>query len=903
MDKIISFGSGIRRQPSVGVDGELSECVNLVPKNGELVNVRPMVFHSSDKLRDFSDKLIAVHNTGNKKNVIALSDSAIYVVGRADDIMPIRGYKSIAVIGNTVVVSDSSGIRYAIWDGEGYGVFSQSDMRFTVNVKSEEPRYVITAQNVELDISDVERDSSLSYVFGRNDSIRVFNAMDAHINAHIAENEASMQDKLFKYTSVGIAALRLYDGSYVSYSNFFTLDQILRRPFAECRMFEAETSSDSTVSKVSLQFEYGFSAYTVSIEHDMPESLLGLVAGVDVFLTVDSSFIDHDKGFSVSYDLINAFQQFSFSWKDAEKMAEELDGMFFKSVSIGVEDFGTDKRINLQRVSGVEQPIDLSAMSFFRYNADGLYAYNSRIHLIGVNYMFNPIEDAMPKQAGLPYIIIPDFIKTNPNIYYQGLYNRGLDSYRYDDTERGYLFDENLMLEAVIEVDVEERGYKKVTNRWTGSIKYPFPPIISFPTPYATELRIYIKDDRDIQTEYLMGKFSLLSMPKSGSSVYINLDGGLGYTQANNVEITGVTDNGGGPVYTIGLTLNKKWKSISESEYAAAKEMVSEFEVVRSEKNYIKYSDPQNPFVFPVINTLSVGNGEILGVATASKAISPSQFGQFPLYAFCTDGILSLEVANDGTYLLPKVVSNDMCNNPDSITQISNAVVFCTDQGLKIIQGGDTVLLSGKLDGHNIDERTYFKEGFFAAYKEAAFDNLVVQETRDFRDILKTCKIAYDYPSQLLRIFPNEGKRYYVYSLATQEFGSVMSGDLVTSVVAGYPRPLIQMRDDIYTFADDVDHTTLRKGLLLTRPIDFGEPFAMKKLQDMRLHYTKYSEGTFVKVVVYVSNDGVNWYVLPSLRMRSFKYYRIGLITNMTDADTLSGLAVRYELERTNKLR
>lgn len=34
----ISLSYGIHRSPSIGNEGELSECVNLIPKNGELVN-------------------------------------------------------------------------------------------------------------------------------------------------------------------------------------------------------------------------------------------------------------------------------------------------------------------------------------------------------------------------------------------------------------------------------------------------------------------------------------------------------------------------------------------------------------------------------------------------------------------------------------------------------------------------------------------------------------------------------------------------------------------------------------------------------------------------------------------------------------------------------------------------
>jgi hypothetical protein len=78
-------------------------------------------------------------------------------------------------------------------------------------------------------------------------------------------------------------------------------------------------------------------------------------------------------------------------------------------------------------------------------------------------------------------------------------------------------------------------------------------------------------------------------------------------------------------------------------------------------------------------------------------------------------------VVKDGTYLPPKIVSNDICNNPNSITQIENSVIFTTAQGLKLIQGSEVVLLSGHMDGHNVDESKFFgkgssDKGFFDQY-------------------------------------------------------------------------------------------------------------------------------------------------------------------------------------------
>jgi hypothetical protein len=279
-------------------------------------------------------------------------------------------------------------------------------------------------------------------------------------------------------------------------------------------------------------------------------------------------------------------------------------------------------------------------------------------------------------------------------------------------------------------------------------------------------------------------------------------------------------------------------------------------------------------------------------------------------------------VNTDGTFSAKQPISRDVCNNPNSITQIDGAVVFTTEQGLKLIQGGDVVLLSDNLEGHNVDESVYFKEGFFSKYGLGEFDKLVNPEKRDIRDILNDCQISYDYVNQLLRIFPKreEGAdttipyKYYVYSFTTQEFATVIGKefdvksedgttyDEIKAVVADYPSSVIQIGDKLYR-PMETEREGVQNGLLLTRPLLFDEPFALKKMHDLRLQYSNFSGDSKCKVVVYVSNDGVHWKIARSLRGGAYKYFRIAVITKMTDADALTGAIVRYELERTNKLR
>lgn len=314
-------------------------------------------------------------------------------------------------------------------------------------------------------------------------------------------------------------------------------------------------------------------------------------------------------------------------------------------------------------------------------------------------------------------------------------------------------------------------------------------------------------------------------------------------------------------------------------------------------------------FMYSPLNEFVVGDGEILAFSTATAALSEGQFGAFPVYVFCTDGIWVLEIAADGTVSSVKPVSRDVCNNPKSITQVDNAVVFTTDKGLMMLSGAEAVLLSDVLNGHNVKESDYWPEKFFEnSGEDKGFDALVQDETRDIRDILRSCTISYDYANQLLRIFPeDDGKgepyKYYVFSLESREYATVISDEgVVSGVVAGYPSSMVQIGEKLYR-PKERDDEEAKLGMLLTRPMTLDEPYALKKLMDLKLHYSKHDGTSRCKVMMHVSNDGAKWMRLTGLRKRSYKYYRFSIITKMKDMDALSGIVLRYDVERANRMR
>lgn len=905
MDNIISFGKGIRRQPSIGEAGELSELVNLIPKNGELVNVREMVNAKAPTL-SVGEKLLAVHDVYDRKNYITyniIEDGfALYyrykdTEWKSKQIGPAlrESPKAVTPMGNVLVVLYSDGYKYALWKDNDYHVYSNTDIYIGAQIKNTygiDSEYV---KDVVIDISGCYSLVTKKIEIKGDKFINIFQQIDSAINNSISTflKEGYSEKEIFKYVSFGVAALKGYDGEYLAFSNIFSLDPTIEGN--GITNIKVKKDSDADNDDDELNFKFCLHAHSIAIDYSIPDDLMDIIQGVDVFLTLDNPLYDYEKGFSLESPIEkDKSQTVVFPVKSNRDIVESIDGLFFKSIFIDKTElkdaFGGKKEHRLRRVTGTEQTCSM-LMGDMVSIADLAFVYNSRYHIASKRSVFKPSS----------FDRLHQIFDENAMLYgNESFYNEAFDSY----VKVGSIYKYNPPQQAKVVLKVDVGGKTKIIKGDT--IKYPLPPIISYPSSKATVMEVYIKTP---DGRYFMRTCKMEQFDFNEQSVYIN-NSGVGFKYLQPYKIT-LTKNSSNEITYIEKVIDDEWKEIELIEFDNVYNQSDIADVEESTK--IIYSAVGNPMVMQPINAVNVGQGDIVGISTAAKALSQGQFGQFPLYVFCTDGIWALEVSSDGTYSAKQPISRDVCNNADSITQIDGAVVFTTDQGLKLIQGSEVALLSGAMDGHNVDEHAYFPERFFATHKKSEsdglenFDALVVQETRDFRQILATCNIAYDYPNQLLRIFPKgeSGKpyKYYVYSLESREFACEESLGAVNAVVAGYPTPLVQIGTTLYTFGNEVDNNTLRNGLLLTRPIDMGEPFAMKKLRDLRMHYTRFHEDTKCKVVVFVSNDNRHWFELTSLRQGSYKYYRFGVVTTMSDDDRLSGMAVRYDLNRTNKLR
>ena len=120
-------------------------------------------------------------------------------------------------------------------------------------------------------------------------------------------------------------------------------------------------------------------------------------------------------------------------------------------------------------------------------------------------------------------------------------------------------------------------------------------------------------------------------------------------------------------------------------------------------ENKLYASEINNPFYFPLSGITTIGTGRILGIRSATMPLSQGQFGSFPLYAFCTDGIWALAPSASG-YSATQPVALDVCLNSDSIAQSPNAVFFVSVRGVCMLTGSQVTLLSGAIDSEQPED-------------------------------------------------------------------------------------------------------------------------------------------------------------------------------------------------------
>lgn len=315
-------------------------------------------------------------------------------------------------------------------------------------------------------------------------------------------------------------------------------------------------------------------------------------------------------------------------------------------------------------------------------------------------------------------------------------------------------------------------------------------------------------------------------------------------------------------------------------------------------------SEAGNPFAFPVTSATTVGNGQVLALSSAAKALSQGQFGQFPLYAFTTEGVWALQLADDGRFIARQPITRDVCLSSEGIAQLDSSVVFTTARGIMQLVGSQTQCISTPINAN-----TPFQPATLPAIEKVLsltrFSTKHIS-TSSFAEFIKSARIVYDYPRQHLHFFIPGHPSHLVLSLLSSQWG--MAATPLSYTVNSYPDAVaVNSVGNVLDFS--APDTQPVNAMMLTRPFHLDAPDVLKTV-DAVIQRGFFTSGS-VASILYASRDLINWHLVWSSKdhyLRGFsgtpyKHFRLLILANFAENESLSSASVQFSLRLTNQPR
>lgn len=323
--------------------------------------------------------------------------------------------------------------------------------------------------------------------------------------------------------------------------------------------------------------------------------------------------------------------------------------------------------------------------------------------------------------------------------------------------------------------------------------------------------------------------------------------------------------------------------------------------------NAVLQSNVATPFLFPSSLMTSLGVQKIKALSSAAKALSQGQFGQFPLYAFTSEGVWALEVSTTGTYTARQPITRDVCINNNAVTQLDSAVIFPTDRGIMLLSGSQAQCISETINSEypfDVRKLPAFEKLHNMLNHKPSTDKCL--PTLPFSEFLKQCQMLYDYVHQRIIVYAPNITYAYVLSLKTKQWGMIFSN--ITSHLNAYPEALaIDANNNVLNFS--VQNAEAVKCLYVTRPLKLEAANVLKTI-DTLIQRGMFSKGN-VSTVLYGSRDLQNWYLvwsskdhyLKGFRGTPYKFFRIAGVATLSPDENIFGASVSFAPRQTNKMR
>ena len=562
---------------------------------------------------------------------------------------------AITAVGAILCLVRDGDTLYALWDDEtaAYHVFSRSDLLYDITL-------------TQSDATDATVTMPLSTTYLRQDNgKKELQDLDNAIDNLMAQQG----DTLHKHIAIGIAALRLFDGSLTLYSNIFALIPPI---MPKTLTVDAEGKA--------LQYTLPFHRhYLTATMRQADDKLLSLLQGIDIFLTEPTTLLD-PTSIHITSDAEENPISVSFTHLTAQATMKQLGEMkFYKTMTINRDSFGIPKAV--KRAVVTKEVLDLSDLRQWSAGGNHAYSYDNRLHIAAVRQtIHNPFDIGMhyvyptrDQQAGGRLAdILPDTMGHS----------------------------EGITAEVVLTIFLTDSPGS--VARFHTQTQYPLPGMLMIPCGGAYRCQIHVRlttEGRQCQYTY---DTPLQCHPDKGFSFAC-------------YQPTGLPHNNSRPAYATLLFQQSRdiyhdtfddsettayllWQEETAEQFDIEAAQASDQWMLTPQQGDIRSSLPGNPLVLPAVSHTNVG-GTISAIATNTRRSADGQFGDCQYYLFTNQGIWVLKMNTTGAWKAHQAVARDVLAAPQAIATTSQAVAFMSQRGLLLLRGTVTENLSTALHG------------------------------------------------------------------------------------------------------------------------------------------------------------------------------------------------------------
>lgn len=925
---------GIKRNTPgvISEDGELEELVNLRYKDGAF---RPIP-NRSVILPELNYTDIYIHSNSGYKHYLGVREDKLYYFAKdiaseatkhtEIEICNISGEVTFTQMGNVINILDSQGIKYAVWYDDGYKLI---DSNFDGEQNSEE---LLGKVDLKVDVNPEGR--AYTGPFSLDDKIQ----RESFLSTYTRSNAIEKQDGRLNGIVLACSAIELYDGSYILHSNPILLGCAADDMTRYESLFVNGVKKNYLTDKIAA---FGISAGDLSVKDEYYTTTQSETIVVGDVNPSTPQKIPYLPNLVMRFPVPNYSEPYptrvyrscnDLKYKVNSKLSPTLEPLI-KSISVfittQIDMYKEELEVNTfdkQKLLGDStyykfHYLKLKTNSELKKEIGELSTFY-KIHEIpfeqlvegspAIDWTVVDLKDKLLKLTSQEVLTYDNFSHHQLLPEVQFMYNSKLHlgdmkTFLSRGFPLGNFFTEQGVgqfpnergiiggLAYWIEVSIKTgSGLTKVVrykNRAIGNVNVSdIASFVSYPDARATKMVIHI--------EY---------------APHLGVDG---VTKDFEFKLTAHTTQNFAYYVSNDLKAQSGTLGIDPLQPAFTHPLEVQREQINS--NVCRVSEINNPFVFPVENTYSIGNGEIKAFSTNTIELSVGQAGQFPLYIFTSDGIYALFIGGaEVNYASSRPISREVINNKN-VKPVDNGVIFTTDKGVMIISGSQVQDLSEALRGDFLDisNQTTFqktKSGLTMLQEVVANDKLVQLSTaittENVLEFIKNAVVGYKYIDKEIW-FTNPDKDYsYIFSkgLWTK---ITQTG---TRFINDYPRQLILNGSNLVDIAGET--TGYVQTMFITRPLKMGDGFKQMITAVVRGDFkTNATLQHHAGIYIFGSYDGKRWNFLggheakgelkdlgAKVERTDCKYFRIAFVGNISTDSTINYIEIEGKESLLNK--